>query len=199
MERSEAEIQLEQYLAQFPPGTRLEVDLGCAKGVFVAGMAQREPETVFVGIESQLHRVTSTGKKIRRHDLANACVVRGECFLAVREWFSPASVDVFHVSFPDPWPKRRHHLRRLVNPAFLAAVQRTLKPCGSLRLMTDDLPYFQAMNQAVTVCGGFMEIPWDDGREYPQTEFQAHFESQGLPVYRLALGLSAAPIVRASS
>lgn len=191
MERSEAETQLAEFLARLPDGCRLEVDLGCAKGVFVAGMAQREPETFFVGIESQVHRVASTGKKIQRHGLANACVVRGECHLAVRDWFAPASVDVFHVSFPDPWPKRRHHLRRLVNPAFLASVQRTLKPEGSLRLMTDDLPYFQAMNQAVAACGGFAGIPWDDGRDYPQTEFQMRFEAQGLPIYRLALGLTA--------
>ncbi len=191
MERSEAEARLAEFIARVPPGGRLEVDLGCAKGVFVSGMAQRHPETLFVGIESQVHRVASTGKKIQRLELANACVVRGECHLAVREWFAPASVDVFHVSFPDPWPKRRHHLRRLVNPAFLASVQKALKPGGSLRLMTDDLPYFQAMNKAVAACGGFVEMPWDDGRAYPQTEFQMRFEAQGLPVYRLALGLAA--------
>lgn len=168
-------------------GWKVEVDLGCAKGVFIAGLAAVEKETAFIGIEAQAHRVRSTGKKIHRLALENALVVQGECFTTVKEWFSPESVDVFHVSFPDPWPKRRHHGRRLVNPAFLEVVFRALKPGGSLRLQTDDEPYFRWMEQAVGTFGSYDAIPWDDGRVYPQTEFQARFEAEGLPIYRQAL------------
>lgn len=168
-------------------GRKVEVDLGCAKGVFVAGLAAGESGTAFIGIEAQAHRVRSTAKKIQRLGLENAFVVQGECFTAVKEWFDPASVDVFHVSFPDPWPKRRHHARRLVNPAFLEAVFRALKPGGSLRLQTDDEPYFRAMEKAAAAFPAYQPVTWLDGREYPQTEFQARFEALGLPIYRLAL------------
>ena len=192
-------VELTEFLGRANArGRKIEVDLGCAKGAFVAGMAEVEREAVFIGIESQAHRVRSTGKKITRLGLDNALVLQGECYAAVKEWFAPESVDVFHVSFPDPWPKRRHHIRRLVNPVFLEAIFQALKPEGSLRLMTDDEPYFRAMEKAVATCGLYGETDWDDGREYPKTEFQGKFEAAGLPIYRLALvkaGLSA----RASS
>lgn len=186
MEPCEAELR-EFVRGAVTRGLRLEVDLGCAKGVFVVGLAAAETGTAFIGIEAQAHRVRSTAKKIQRMGLENAFVVQGECFTAVKDWFEPASVDVFHVSFPDPWPKRRHHVRRLVNPAFLEVVFRALRPGGSLRLQTDDEPYFRAMEKAVEVFSGYQPIVWDDGREYPQTEFQARFEAEGLPIYRLAL------------
>lgn len=182
-------VELTEFLDRAKAsGRKVEVDLGCAKGAFVAGMAALEPETVFIGIENQAHRVRSTGKKITRMELGNALVLQGECFTAVKEWFAPETVDVFHVSFPDPWPKRRHHIRRLVNSAFLEVIFRALKADGSLRLMTDDEPYFRAMEKAVATCGLYQETVWDDGREYPKTEFQGKFEAAGLPIYRLALG-----------
>ena len=186
MEPYEAELREFVKLAQ-GRGWKIEVDLGCAKGVFVVGLASVEKETAFIGIEAQEHRVRSTKKKIDRMGLENAWVGQGECLTAVKEWFEPGSVDVFHVSFPDPWPKRRHHVRRLVNPTFLEAVFGTLKPGGSLRLMTDDEPYFRAMEKALETFTAYGETPWDDGRVYPQTEFQARFEAEGLPIYRRAL------------
>ena len=186
MEPCEAEVRTFVRQAE-ERGWKVEVDLGCAKGVFIAGLAAAESDAAFIGIEAQAHRVHSTAKKIQRSGLENALVVQGECFTAVKEWFSPATVDVFHVSFPDPWPKRRHHARRLVNPAFLEAVFRALKSGGSLRLQTDDEPYFRAMEKAAGVFGAYHPIAWDDGREYPQTEFQGRFEAAGMPIYRLAL------------
>ena len=186
MEPCEAELR--QFVRSARErGWKIEIDLGCAKGPFLVGLASVEKETAFIGIESQAHRVLSATKKIARLQLDNALVLQGECLTAVKDWFDPATVDLIHVSFPDPWPKRRHHNRRLVNPVFLEAVFRTLKPGGSLRLMTDDQPYFRVMEAAVQTFGLYQPLPWDDGREYPKTEFQAHFEAQGLPSYRLAL------------
>ena len=74
----------------------------------------------------------------------------------------------------------------MVNGEFLREVWRLLEPGGALRLMTDDEPYFRAMELATAGCDGFSPTGWDDGREYPPTEFQQKFESR-LPIYRLAL------------
>jgi tRNA (guanine-N7-)-methyltransferase len=186
MEPCEAEVWAFVRRAE-DRGWKTEVDLGCAKGVFIAGLAAVEKGTAFIGIEAQEHRVRSTAKKIQRLDLENALVVQGECFTAVKDWFAPGTIDVFHVSFPDPWPKRRHHARRLVNPAFLEVAFRALKPGGSLRLQTDDQPYFRAMEKAAGIFGAYHPVTWDDGREYPKTEFQGRFEAAGMPIYRLAL------------
>ncbi len=169
-----------------PPGGSLEIDLGCHRGVFVVAMAQLHPSIHFLGVERQRHRVERCLEKITRRALPNAHVVQGEGLRALRAL--PAScANVIHVSFPDPWPKRRHHSRRLVKDEFLRAAWRSLGEEGSLRLMTDDESYFLAMTEAASGFDGFMIIPWDDGREYPETEFQRKFTAVAKPIYRLAL------------
>lgn len=161
----------------------IEIDVGCHKGRFLVAMAQLYPERRFLGIERQSSRVTGCLKKIARLELPNAHALRGEgigvlCDLELK-------ARVIHVSFPDPWPKRRHHIRRLVSSEFLVDARRILEPEGELRLMTDDEPYFRAMERAVLASEGFARIDWDDGREYPPTEFQLKFETK--PACRLAL------------
>ena len=161
----------------------IEVDVGCHKGKFLAEMAQRYPDRRFLGIERQSSRVAGCVRKIGRLELTNAHAWCGEGLGIFRELELKARV--IHVSFPDPWPKRRHHIRRLVGDGFFDEAWRVLEPKGSLRLMTDDEPYFRAMERAAANCEGFEASDWDDGREYPPTEFQMKFESK--PVYRLAL------------
>ena len=161
----------------------LEVDVGCHKGKFLVEMARLYLERRFLGIERQSSRVAGCMKKIARLELPNAHAVQGEGIGLLRELGLKARV--IHVSFPDPWPKRRHHIRRLVSAAFLAEAWRVLERGGELRLMTDDELYFRAMESDASGCDGFEPAEWDDGREYPPTEFQTKFESK--PVYRLAL------------
>lgn len=165
----------------------VEIDLGCHRGRFVVSMAELYPERRFLGVERQLGRVLRCRAKIARLELANAWVIAGEGLETLRDGLPAGAAEVIHVSFPDPWPKRRHHVRRLVNAEFLAAAHRVLAPGGRLRLMTDDAPYFSAMESAVAASTGFAPVPWDDGREYPETEFQRKFAEIDKPVYRLAL------------
>ena len=165
-------------------GLPIEVDLGSHKGAFLVAMAELYPEHRFLGIERQTSRVDRCLKKIARLGLSHAHAVRGEGIGLMRELGLRARV--VHVSFPDPWPKRRHWSRRLVNTAFLRDVWEVLEPGGVLRLMTDDEPYFRAMEEAVAAFEGFEPTAWNDGREYPPTEFQQKFEGVK-SIYRLAL------------
>lgn len=164
----------------------IEVDLGCHRGRFVVEMAMRYPANYFFGVERQRHRVERCAAKIARLGLTNAHVIQGEG-LEVLQAMPAAGADVIHVSFPDPWPKRRHHSRRLVNRSLLAAAWRVLRTNGSLRLMTDDGPYFLAMRAAAEGFAGFRPMAWDDGRDYPETEFQKKFVAAAKPIHRLAL------------
>ncbi len=176
--------------ADLPPDflrAPLEIDLGCHRGRFVVSMAERYPDRRFLGVERQVGRVLRCRAKITRLGLGNAWVIAGEGLETLRERVPAGGAEVIHVSFPDPWPKRRHHVRRLVNAEFLRAAHGTLAAGGVLRLMTDDAPYFAAMEAAVAASAGFAPVPWDDGREYPETEFQRKFAEIGKPVYRLAL------------
>ncbi len=174
-----------------PPGwtgsgaAPLELDVGCHKGLFLVEMARLHPGRNFLGIERQAERVEKTRRKIRALGLSNAAVVRAEG-LEVLKNASPARADCIHVLFPDPWPKRRHSPRRLVQPAFLDRCQEILKPGGLLRLVTDDENYAAAMRDAAAGCAAFTRLPGDD-REYPPTEFQKKFFADGRPFYSLLL------------
>lgn len=174
-----------------PPGwtgsgaAPLEIDVGCHKGLFLVEMARQYPERNFLGIERQNERVEKTRKKIARMALTNAAVLTGEGADTL-SGLPEGCAEHIHVLFPDPWPKRRHHLRRLVQPGFLKECARLLKGGGWLRLVTDDKDYAQAMGEHAREAEGFTLSESDD-REYPLTEFQTKFLSDGRPVYRWIL------------
>ena len=96
-------------------------------------------------------------------------------------------LDVLHVSFPDPWPKRRHWFRRLVNSEFLEIAATRLKAGGVLRLMTDHPGYFEAMKELLALQGGWVEVSWEDDLERPITEFETIFRAKGDPIGRIAV------------
>ncbi len=165
--------------------TPLEFDLGCHRGAFLIAMAHAHPDRYFLGIERQVSRAARSGRKIERQGLANAAVICGDGFASLRGL--PSSIaDHIHVLFPDPWPKRRHHSRRMVQPLFLDECARLLKNGGRLRLVTDDAPYASAMRSAAAAHPDFGTTETED-RDYPPTEFQRKFEAGGLPIHRVLL------------
>ena len=105
----------------------------------------------------------------------------------VTEWLLPeASVSRLHLLFPDPWPKVRHHRRRLVQPDFLAAVRRVLMPGGEFLFMTDHEEYFRWTEEKLGRCAGFERMAWaDDAFFYPKSGFRQLWESEGKAVWRL--------------
>jgi len=182
-------------LATLFPGREnapLELDLGCGDGAFLVEMAKRFPERNFLGVERLLGRVRRTCKGLAREGAANARVIRLESHYLVRYLLPPGSVSVFHVMFPDPWPKRRHHVKRLIQTAFLDDIAVALAPGGELRLTTDDAPYFQHMRKVFEAHPGFTQEPWTPGPDYPQTDFEAIFRCHALPIYRALLRKRAA-------
>jgi tRNA (guanine-N7-)-methyltransferase len=163
----------------------LEIDVGCHKGLFLVEMASRHPGRNFLGIERQVERVARAKKKIASLALANASVICAEGLESLKN-VPPACVDHIHVLFPDPWPKRRHYSRRLVQAAFLDCCHTILKPGGLLRLVTDDESYASAMQAVAAGDTRFAPLGGDD-REYPLTEFQKKFLADGRPFYTLVL------------
>ena len=168
-----------------PAAPRLEVDFGCHRGTFLLGMAEKYPETNFLGIEKQSARVEKCLRKIRWRDLANALAVQGEGAGALARWLPDQSVSIVHVTVPDPWPKRRHSSRRLITRDFLEATARVLRPGGILRLMTDDSAYFSEMKNLLA--GGWEEYPWEDGIERPATAFEKTFLALARTPHRCAV------------
>jgi tRNA (guanine-N7-)-methyltransferase len=168
------------------PGRPLEVDLGCGDGSFLMEMAAHYPERDFLGVERLLGRVRKVCRKITRRKLDNARVLRLESRYVV-EWLLPvASVSRLHLLCPDPWPKLRHHRRRLVQAEFLSAVLRALEPGGEFLFMTDHEDYFLWAAEKVAEFGKFERLEWDEETFfYPKTDFQQLWESEGKSMWRL--------------
>ncbi len=167
-------------------GRPLEVDLGCGDGGFLMDLAREFPERDFLGTERLLGRVRSVCKRLTRQGISNARILRLESGYTV-EWLLPeASVNRLHLLCPDPWPKVRHHRRRLVQRDFLEAVRRVLVPGGEFLFMTDHEEYFAWARAAVVDFGQFEPLEWEeDSFFYPKTDFQRLWESEGKSMWRL--------------
>ena len=168
------------------PGRPLEVDLGCGDGSFLIEMAKHHPERDFLGVERLLGRARKVCRKITRNHLDNARVLRLESRYVV-EWLLPEdSVSRLHLLCPDPWPKVRHHRRRLVRPDFLTAARRVLVPGGEFLFMTDHGEYYRWAEEMVADTGGFERLPWDEDTFFhPKTDFQIQWEDEGKSMWRL--------------
>ena len=170
----------------FPAAAPLEVDLGCGDGSFIAALAASHPERNYLGIERLVGRVRTACRKIAAQRLSNARVIRMDIAHAAACLIPLASVEVCHVMFPDPWPKRRHHVRRTVTPEFLRAINRILVAGGLLRLTTDDAPYFEGMQAAAAAVPELVPSA-DENAALPRSTFEERFVGSGLPIHRLVL------------
>jgi tRNA (guanine-N7-)-methyltransferase len=168
----------------FPRSAPVEVDLGCGDGSFLVAQAKRNPEHNFLGLERLFGRSRSACRKITHEGVTNVRVLRIESSYAVAHLFSSNSIATFYLLFPDPWPKRRHHARRLVNRKFLESVFCALRDDGLFILATDDLDYFNQIRKLTNEMNTFAsETP----NELPPTTFEKHFCERGLAIHRLAL------------
>jgi len=170
-------------LAIFGRSAPLHVDLGCSDGSFLCELAQRHPHRNFLGIEKLVGRVAKACRKMA--ELDNVRVINVESSYAVRYLLPENSVETFYLLFPDPWPKRRHHRRRIVQPEFVDSIHRALEPAGFFRVATDQADYFQKMQRLVLSDPRFNKI--DTADALPLTKFERRFCERGVPIYRLTL------------
>lgn len=165
----------------------LELDLGCGDGSFLVEMARRHPERNFLGTERLLGRVEKVARKIARAHLQNVRILRLESHYTVR-WLLPAEcASIAYILHPDPWPKRHHHDRRLIQIDFMEAAHKVLVPGGELRVKTDDKPYFQWMGKVFVRCPQFERLEWGEPEDWPKTDFEQDFLAKGMPIYRARL------------
>jgi len=167
-----------------PGAPPLVLDVGSHRGSFLLPLAEQEPQHNILGIERQKERVIRTRRKIERLGLTNAWASRSGGLEALSA-FPKDSVAIIHVLFPDPWPKRRHSSRRLVNAEFLSQCLRILKPGGLLRFVTDDLAYAKDVEKSAGEIPAFVpnENPLPD---YPPCGFELTFTHLEKPIHRFA-------------
>lgn len=157
----------------------VEVDLGCGDGGFLLRYAPQRPERNFLGVERLLGRIRKLDRKAPRLGLTNLRALRVDAAYLVRYLLPPGSVAAFHIYFPDPWPKKRHRSRRLVNAAFAGALHRALGPGGTVYLRTDDADYFAQMQEAFAAGPGWVPVATPPELLAVRTDFEEEFLAQG--------------------
>lgn len=161
----------------------LQVDLGCGDGAFLLALAESMPGKDFLGIERTAHRVAKACRKAAK--VSNMRVLHLESQYAVEYLLPARSVEVFHLLFPDPWPKRRHWPRRTVTQGFLEAIWSALLANGVLRIATDDRDYFNSIRLLAKQSRDFTTIEMNG--KFPPSTFERRFREQNVEVYRLVL------------
>lgn len=172
----------------FPDTSRpLEIDLGCGDGTFLIEMARHYPDRNFLGVERLEGRVDKVDRRIRRAGLTNVRILRLESAYTVA-WLLPEhSVSRLHLLCPDPWPKKKHHRRRLIlDPEFHGGLRRVLVPGGEFLHKTDNLEYFEVGLEAFQTLPFFQHRDWpEDAFFYPQTDFEKQWLAEGRTMNRV--------------
>jgi tRNA (guanine-N7-)-methyltransferase len=153
----------------------LILEIGFGMGETTANIAAAHPENDYLGIEVHTPGVGSLLKEITLRELANVRIIQHDAVEVVRDMIPERSLAGFHLFFPDPWPKKRHHKRRLIQPPFVRLLASRLAPGGYFHCATDWEEYAQQMLEVlgaeptlVNAADGFAPRP--DYR--PQTKFE---------------------------
>ncbi len=182
------------------PAQPLHLDLGCARGRFLLEMAQVQPEWNFLGMEIRKVLVDEANEIAQARGLGNLYYLFANANVSLTTLLAPASADRVTIQFPDPWFKRRHQKRRLVQPEFVADLAQIIKPGGCVFLQSDVLEVTSQMRETFAANPkfklgypgqvGLNQTPnsfeaWFSDNPFPvKTEREKRVEFYGLPVYR---------------
>ena len=173
VEFQESEIDLGTL---FPSSQPIIMDIGYGMGEATWQIAKANPSTNYLGVEVHMPGVGKLMARLDEYELTNVRLIERDVFEVFYYMVKDSSLDGVHLFFPDPWPKKRHFKRRIVNERFLSDVAAKLKPGGYLHIATDWVPYAEWIKEVFSntklFTGGVVERP--DWR--PLTRF----EGQGI-------------------
>jgi tRNA (guanine-N7-)-methyltransferase len=156
-------------------------EIGFGDGAALSAAAALHPELDFLGIEVHEPGIGRLLLAVEDKGLTNVRIVRHDAVEVLDRWLPDACLDRVNIFFPDPWPKKRHHKRRLVQAPFLATLYRVMRPGAVLHMATDWEPYAEQMLDVTDAFPGFGNMA-GDGRysARPEERPQTRFERRGL-------------------
>ena len=168
----------------------IEIEVGCGKGRFLLERAGENPSGNFLGLEYAKAYFRMIADRARRHNLTNIRVARAEAFDFFSRFVPDQSVSAFHLLYPDPWPKKRHHKRRLIRDEFLAELRRTLRREAFINIATDHRGYFDWMCEHFEEWKGTFVLekrvvsdPKELSRLKGRTNYEIKYIEQGRPLH----------------
>ncbi len=169
-------LNLDQIFGRNAPKV---LEIGFGMGETTAMLAAQHPECDYLGIEVHTPGVGSLLKRIAELDLANVRIIQHDAVEVLRDMIAPAAFDAVHVFFPDPWPKKRHHKRRLIQPPLISLLCQRTKPGAYIHVATDWQDY---AGQILAVMSDEPRLVNTAPGYAPRPDYrpQTKFESRGL-------------------
>ena len=188
------------YTADNPPDKitaadkSLSLEIGCGNGLFLSTIAAEFPQNAYVGLEVKHKCLTAAAKKCER--LVKECKIKeenvillnGDVFTVLDKFFEPNSLERIYINFPDPWFKKRHLKKRIVNPDMAMQYAGLLKPNGKLYFVTDNEDYRDYAMEVLHNCARLTaefdspyyvtELDW-----YPQSLYEKKWREEGRGIY----------------
>lgn len=161
----------------------VEVEIGSGKGLYLMEASRQRPDSNFVGVERAGKWFHRSVERCLRAGPSNLRLVKTDAFDFLARWVEPGSVRAVHVYFPDPWPKKRHAKRRLLQTPLYALIARALPPEGFFFLASDVLGYFeQAVSEIADA--GFLRVDWpEEAPDRLPTNYARKYAIEGRPLH----------------
>jgi len=186
------QLHFARFRGERPPldGRLVELEVGCADAQFLFERAARDPSRLYVGLEIREDLAQLVNKRARR-EAVPVHAVFCQAQLHIKELFGAGSIERVYVNFPDPWFKRRHHERRMVDPALAEQLAHALRPGGELFFQSDvwdialdAMATFDADERFVNASGEWSF--WKQGNPYGVRSWrEQNAEETGLPIWRV--------------
>jgi len=181
------------FIRLFGRSGPVHVEIGIGRATFLLNQAKARPQLNFLGIEWANKYYRYSVDRIGRWNLTNVRIIRTDAARFLADFLPDASVDCFHIYFPDPWPKKRHHKRRFFNTANTDQLLRCLKPTGGLRIATDHAEYFEQIQNVIADNADrleqvdFLPTAGAEMGEWVGTNFERKYLKENRPILCLAV------------
>lgn len=165
--------------AIFGRSRELVFEIGFGMGDSLVAMAQQQGDKDYIGIDVHPPGIGTILKEIKTHELENLRVMQGDAMEVLQSCFADKQLGRIQIFFPDPWHKKRHHKRRMIQPAFVAELAQKLDTGGILHLATDWENYAEQMMEVMSASTSFTNVAGAGNYSEPGERVETKFERRG--------------------